>query len=66
MDLNSTIFYYIRLAEKAQKVIKSCKSISQLDTARRYCAQYLKATGDYETYWDLCDMIKVAERELAA
>jgi len=66
MDLNSKIFYYIRLAEKAKKVIKSCKSLPQLETAKKYCAQYVKATNDYETYWDLLDMIKGAELDLAS
>ena len=66
MDLNSTVFYYIRLAEKAKKVVLSCKTISQLVTAKQYCVQYYKATDDFETYSDLCNMIKDVERNLAA
>lgn len=65
MDLNSTVFYYIRLAEKAKRVILSCKTLPQLKTAKQYCVQYYKATGDYETYCDLCSIIVDAERSFA-
>jgi hypothetical protein len=65
-ELNELIFYYIRLYEKAERVILSCKSLAHVKAAKRYCHLYFKVTGDFESFTELYHKLLGVESKIVS